>query len=135
MWCYGSKFLPTIVTVLLWQCVSLFILCSTYAEPGAECFYVYPNVTSEFTWGGWGLKPDMLVVVQNIALMMIVLHFGELYYFFFCCPYSRECGLLKFCVFVFFLVTISVSFVHREYSIWRKLPFNNWFWFLTSFIV
>lgn len=76
-WCYGSKFLPTIVTVLLWQGVSLFMLCSTYATPGSECFYVYPNVTSEITWGGWGFKPEMLVVVQNIALVIIVLHFGE----------------------------------------------------------
>ncbi|OXU20778.1 hypothetical protein TSAR_005268 [Trichomalopsis sarcophagae] len=106
-WCYGSKFLPTIVTVLLWQGVSLFMLCPTYATPGSECFYVYPNVTSEFTWGGWGLKPEMLVVVQNIALVIIVLHF----------------------------VTISVSFVHREYSIWRKMPFNNWIWFITACIV
>lgn len=82
LWCYGSKFLPTIVTVLLWQWVSLFVLCTTYATPGTECFYVYPNVTSEFAWGGWGLKPDMLVVIQNIALVIIVLHFGEWILFF-----------------------------------------------------
>ncbi|XP_011498921.1 PREDICTED: uncharacterized protein KIAA0195 isoform X1 [Ceratosolen solmsi marchali] len=77
LWCYGSKFLPTIVTVLIWQCVSLFILCSTYAKTGTQCFYVYPNVTGEFSWGGWSLKPDVLLIVQNIALVIIVLHFGK----------------------------------------------------------
>ncbi|XP_058796297.1 transmembrane protein 94 isoform X3 [Phymastichus coffea] len=107
-WCYGSKFLPTIITVLLWQCVSLLVLCSTYVGPGVQCFYVYPNVTNNTSWGGWDTnRPDMLIVVQNIALVIIVLHF----------------------------VTISISFVHREYCIWRKLPFNNWLWFSTAFIV
>ncbi|XP_014222685.1 transmembrane protein 94 [Trichogramma pretiosum] len=108
LWCYGFKFLPTIVTVLGWQCLALFALCATYAKPELPCYYVYPNVTaSDVAWAGWASKPDTLLVVQHIALVIVVLHF----------------------------VTISVGFVHREYSLWRKLPFNNWIWFTVAVVV
>ncbi|KAJ8664808.1 hypothetical protein QAD02_006470 [Eretmocerus hayati] len=109
MWCYGSKFLPTIATVLIWQWLSLFTLCSSHVKPGSRCVYVYPNASADSTgaWGGWESRPNALLVVQHIALVIVVLHF----------------------------VMISVSFVHREYSIWRKLPFDNWIWFLVCFIV
>ncbi|CAB0035951.1 unnamed protein product [Trichogramma brassicae] len=108
LWCYGFKFLPTIVTVLGWQCLALFALCATYAKPELPCYYVYPNVSaSDVAWGGWASKPDTLLVVQHIALVIVVLHF----------------------------VTISVGFVHREYSLWRKLPFNNWIWFTVAVVV
>lgn len=36
---------------------------------------------------------------------------------------------------IYFLVTISVSFVHREYSIWKKYPVSNYIWFLSAFVV
>ncbi|XP_043281137.1 transmembrane protein 94 isoform X2 [Venturia canescens] len=106
-WCYGTKFLPTIITVVMAQCVSLFTLCPIYAKINSKCFYVYPDADGDISWGGWGEKPNVIVAVQHFALTIIVLHF----------------------------VTISMSFVHREYSIWRKLPFNNWAWFLCAFIV
>ncbi|KAG7210195.1 hypothetical protein KM043_011750 [Ampulex compressa] len=107
LWCYGTKFLPTIATVVLSQCISFLTLCPIYASAGSECFYVYPDISGEVTWGGWGAKPDVILVVQHFALALLVLHF----------------------------VIISLSFVHREYSIWKKLPASNHVWFLSAFIV
>ena len=77
LWCYGSKFLPTVVTVLLWQWLSLYSLCPSHVTPGSECRYVFPNVSSEYAWGGWASKPDTLDAVQHVALLIVVLHFGE----------------------------------------------------------
>ncbi|CAK9816936.1 Transmembrane protein 94 [Anthophora quadrimaculata] len=105
LWCYGSKFLPTIITIVLSQCVSFLTLCPTYTTD-SKCLYVYPDAHGEVSWGGWGNKPNVILVIQHFALSLLVLH----------------------------LVTISVGFVHREYSIWKKQPFNNYVWFLSAFI-
>ncbi|XP_015590634.1 transmembrane protein 94 isoform X3 [Cephus cinctus] len=107
LWCYGCKFLPTIISVVLSQCISLMTLCPIYSTSGSKCLYIYPNPESDVSWGGWGAKANVILTVQHFALSIIVLHF----------------------------VTISISFVHREYSLWRKPPFNNWIWFLSAFIV
>ncbi|XP_012271899.1 transmembrane protein 94 isoform X2 [Orussus abietinus] len=106
LWCYGSKFLPTIVTIVLSQSLSLMTLCPHYVPQGSKCVYVYPNVEGSDSWGGWGARPNVILVVQHFALALMVLHF----------------------------VTISTSFVHREYSIWRKLPIDNWIWFLAALV-
>ncbi|CAK9834103.1 Transmembrane protein 94 [Anthophora retusa] len=105
LWCYGSKFLPTIITIVLSQCVSFLTLCPTYTTD-SKCLYVYPDAHGEVSWGGWGNKPNVILVIQHFALSLLVLH----------------------------LVTISVGFVHREYSIWKKQPFNNYVWVLSAFI-
>nr|XP_012144918.1 PREDICTED: uncharacterized protein KIAA0195 isoform X3 [Megachile rotundata] len=105
LWCYGSKFLPTIVTIVLSQCISFFTLCPLYTTT-SKCLYVYPNVSGEVSWGGWGAKPNVILTIQHFALTLLVLN----------------------------LVTISIGFVHREYSIWKKQPFNNFVWFLSAFI-
>ncbi|XP_070172573.1 transmembrane protein 94 isoform X4 [Polyergus mexicanus] len=106
LWCYGSKFLPTIITVILSQCISFLSLCPIYMPQNSKCLYIYPDPRDQI-WNGWGNKPIVILVVQHFALTLIVLHF----------------------------VTISVSFVHREYSIWRKNPMNNCTWFLSVLIV
>lgn len=105
LWCYGSKFLPTVITIVLSQCISFLSLCPTYT-PDSKCLYVYPDTQGEVSWGGWGDKPNIILVIQHFALSLLVLH----------------------------LVTISISFVHREYSIWKKQPFNNYVWFFSAFI-
>ncbi|XP_032688054.1 transmembrane protein 94 isoform X2 [Odontomachus brunneus] len=108
LWCYGSKFLPTVITVILSQCVSFMTLCPIYAaHNNSKCLYIYPDVRGQDSWGGWGSTPSVVSVVQHFALALIVLHF----------------------------VTISVSFVHREYSIWKKHPVNNYIWCLSTFLV
>ncbi|XP_050461662.1 transmembrane protein 94 isoform X2 [Cataglyphis hispanica] len=106
LWCYGSKFLPTMITVILSQCISFLSLCPIYMPQNSKCLYIYPDPHDQI-WSGWGSKPIVILVVQHFALTLIVLHF----------------------------VTISVSFVHREYSIWRKNPMNNYIWFLSVLIV
>nr|XP_031837359.1 transmembrane protein 94 isoform X1 [Nomia melanderi]XP_031837360.1 transmembrane protein 94 isoform X1 [Nomia melanderi]XP_031837361.1 transmembrane protein 94 isoform X1 [Nomia melanderi]XP_031837362.1 transmembrane protein 94 isoform X1 [Nomia melanderi]XP_031837363.1 transmembrane protein 94 isoform X1 [Nomia melanderi] len=106
LWCYGSKFVPTIITIVLSQCISFLTLCPIYTTTDSKCLYVYPESRGEVSWGGWGAKPNIILVVQHFALSLLVLH----------------------------LVTISIGFVHREYSIWRKQPFNNFVWFLSAFI-
>lgn len=105
LWCYGSKFLPTVITIVLSQCISFLSLCPTYT-PDSKCLYIYPDTQGEVSWGGWGDKPNIILVIQHFALSLLVLH----------------------------LVTISISFVHREYSIWKKQPFNNYVWFFSAFI-
>ncbi|CAL7933065.1 unnamed protein product [Xylocopa violacea] len=105
LWCYGSKFLPTVITIVLSQCISFLTLCPTYTAD-SKCLYVYPDAQGEVSWGGWGDKPNIILVIQHFALSLLVLH----------------------------LVTISIGFVHREYSIWKKQPFNNFVWFLSAFI-
>ncbi|KAK9307442.1 hypothetical protein QLX08_002248 [Tetragonisca angustula] len=105
LWCYGSKFLPTVITIVLSQCISFLTLCPTYTTD-SKCLYVYPDAQGNVSWGGWGDKPNIILVIQHFALSLLVLH----------------------------LVTISVGFVHREYSIWKKQPFNNYVWFFSAFI-
>ncbi|XP_053975202.1 transmembrane protein 94 isoform X3 [Hylaeus volcanicus] len=106
LWCYGSKFLPTVLTIVFSQCISFLTLCPTYTTTDSKCLYVYPDARGEASWGGWGAKPNVILVVQHFALTLLVLH----------------------------LVTISIGFVHREYSIWKKQPFNNFVWLLSAFI-
>ncbi|KAL0110556.1 hypothetical protein PUN28_013866 [Cardiocondyla obscurior] len=106
LWCYGTKFLPTVITVILSQCISFLTFCPLYVPQNSKCLYIYPDPRDQI-WGGWGNRPIVVLVVQHFALTLIVLHF----------------------------VTISISFVHREYSIWKKNPMNNCTWFLGVFIV
>ncbi|XP_044020998.1 transmembrane protein 94 isoform X3 [Aphidius gifuensis] len=107
LWCYGSKFLPTILITVTFQMFMYMMICPNFTNNDHKCFYVYPNTTSNFTWGGWGKYPNIILIIQHLALTIIVLHF----------------------------VTISSGFVHREYSIWRRLPFTNWPWFFCGFLV
>ncbi|KAK0168024.1 hypothetical protein PV327_001865 [Microctonus hyperodae] len=107
LWCYGCKFLPTIITIILSQIVLYMMLCPFYVKVGTECFYIYPDISGEITWGGWGSQSNIILLVQHVALTIIVLHY----------------------------VTISMSFVHREYSFCRRLPFNNWLWSINTIAV
>lgn len=77
MWCYGTKFLPTIITVVVAQCVSFITLCPIYSKPDDQCFYVYPDADGDASWGGWGDKSNVILAVQHFALTIIVLHFGN----------------------------------------------------------
>ena len=76
-WCYGLKFLPTIIAVVISQCVSFITLCPNYTKNGSECFYVYPEANDDASWGGWGNEPNVILAVQHFALTIIVLHFGN----------------------------------------------------------
>ncbi|XP_047352774.1 transmembrane protein 94 isoform X3 [Vespa velutina] len=107
LWCYGSKFLPTIVTVVLSQYISFLVLCPMYVTTDSKCVYIYPDLHGKDIWGGWGSKPNVMLAIQHFALAILVLHY----------------------------VTISIGFVHREYSIWKKRSTNNYLWFFSAFII
>lgn len=78
IWCYGSKFLPTIITVVLSQCTLLLALCPIYL-PSKEstCSYVYPDLKEGVFWGGWSTNSHTILIVQHFALVLLVLHFGN----------------------------------------------------------
>ncbi|XP_023719863.1 transmembrane protein 94 isoform X3 [Cryptotermes secundus] len=110
LWCYGSKFLPTIFIVLLFYTVTLSSLCGEIVIiTNTTCTMVYPmpavSVPLE-RWGGWDRYQYSLLTSQHAALVLLVLHF----------------------------VTISISFVEREYSIWHKSPHHNRIWLLIVII-
>uniref|UniRef100_A0A1B6JBX6 Uncharacterized protein n=1 Tax=Homalodisca liturata TaxID=320908 RepID=A0A1B6JBX6_9HEMI len=58
-------------------------------------------------WGGWGRYPLALVWSQHAAALLLVVQ----------------------------LVTISASFVHREYLSWLRIPFKNFVWLTTAGLV
>lgn len=77
LWCYGIKFLPTVITVILSQCISFLTLCPIYASQNSnKCLYIYPDPRDQL-WGGWDSKPLVILTVQHFALTLIVLHFGN----------------------------------------------------------
>lgn len=77
LWCYGSKFLPTVITIVLSQCISFLTLCPTYTTD-SKCLYVYPDAQGNVSWGGWGDKPNIILVIQHFALSLLVLHLGKI---------------------------------------------------------
>jgi heme/copper-type cytochrome/quinol oxidase subunit 3 len=134
LWCYGCKFLPTVITVILSQCMSFLALCSIYAPQNSKCLYVYPDTASQIPWGGWAARPNVILAVQHFALVLIVLHFSNYLHSLLKRVYSRNYKI-SFSINIFLSVTISIGFVHREYSIWKKHPANNCTWFLSVLIV
>lgn len=76
LWCYGSKFLPTIVTVVLSQYISFLVLCPMYVTTDSKCVYIYPDLHGKDIWGGWGSKPNVMLAIQHFALAILVLHYG-----------------------------------------------------------
>ncbi|XP_034247469.1 transmembrane protein 94 isoform X2 [Thrips palmi] len=110
VWCYGAKFLPTVVVVLFLYAVTLDSFCLQLTTGhNTTCTMVYPSIEAEapFKWGGWDDHFFGLLIAQHFSVMVLVLHF----------------------------VCISVSFVHREYLSWHKWPHNNVWWLCTSFLV
>ena len=71
--------MPTIITVVSWQFLSLMLLCPLYTQPNSDCFYIYPNVTGEVSWGGWSQNQDAINAVQHVALVILVSHFGNIF--------------------------------------------------------
>ncbi|XP_021935663.1 transmembrane protein 94 isoform X3 [Zootermopsis nevadensis] len=110
LWCYGSKFLPTVFIVLLFYAVTLSCFCGEIVvSTNTTCTMVYPlpsiSIPQEL-WGGWVRHQYSLLTSQHAALALLVLHF----------------------------VTISISFVEREYSIWHRSPHHNRVWLLVVII-
>ncbi|XP_014257141.1 transmembrane protein 94 isoform X3 [Cimex lectularius] len=107
LWCYGLKFLPSVLLVplifgamLSSHCQSLVAQNATFTNLTCTVVYPIPNLPL----GGWEKYHHPLSNAQLFASTLITYH----------------------------LVMVSLSFVHREYLCWRRSPFRNKFWLFTS---
>ncbi|KAK9509058.1 hypothetical protein O3M35_006462 [Rhynocoris fuscipes] len=107
LWCYGCKFIPTLMLVPMVYAATLASHCQSIQSTvsNVTCSFVYPFPTEE--WGGWGLHMMPLADAQLVAATLVALH----------------------------LVMVSISFVHREYLSWRRSPFRNKTWLITCVIL
>ncbi|CAH1388876.1 unnamed protein product [Nezara viridula] len=103
-WCYGTKFVLTIMLIPLIYGATLASFCPhVAAQFNQTCLLVYP-VPGE-PLGGWESNYIPLKKAQMIATSLIVFHFA----------------------------VISVSFIHRESLSWRRSPFKNKTWCVIVF--
>ncbi|KAJ8730304.1 hypothetical protein PYW07_017342 [Mythimna separata] len=118
-WCYALKFLPAVLSILVLYAFTLRAFCEQLAQAtnATTCWIVYPineapyNATHDLTlksWHGWGDDfYDGFYLAQHITLALITLH----------------------------LIVISLSFVHRQSSIWQKGFWANKVWSVTVLIL
>ena len=80
LWCYGLKFLPSVICIILVYTASLASLCGPLLEPPLSCSMIYPsdpNNLNEPTWGGWNLHKKEFSTAQHMALLVMVFHIGK----------------------------------------------------------
>lgn len=80
VWCYGAKFLPTVIVVLFLYAVTLDSFCLQLTSTRNEtCTMVYPSIEAEgsFKWGGWDDHFFGLLIAQHFSVMVLLLHFGK----------------------------------------------------------
>ncbi|XP_050561045.1 transmembrane protein 94 isoform X1 [Spodoptera frugiperda] len=118
-WCYALKFLPAALSILVLYGFTLRAFCEQIAEAtnATACWIVYPvnvgefNATHDLTtksWHGWGDDfYDGFFLAQHITLALITLH----------------------------LIVISLSFVHRQSSVWQKGFWANRVWSVTVVVI
>ncbi|XP_063896687.1 transmembrane protein 94 [Helicoverpa armigera] len=118
-WCYALKFLPAVLSILVLYAFTLRTFCEqlSQATNATACWIVYPinkgefNVTHDLTlksWHGWGDDfYDGFYLAQHITLALITSH----------------------------LIVISLSFVHRQSSIWQKSFWANKVWSVTVVVL
>ncbi|XP_045478027.1 transmembrane protein 94 isoform X2 [Harmonia axyridis] len=109
MWCYGLKFIPTILTVLTSFWVILTNHCYSFCKmQNCTCFlYHTPIVGGDGNESiGWADKDWTLNSARLLMLLLVVTHF----------------------------VAISIGFVHRGHLITQKRPFCNRFWIVSAII-
>ncbi|KAJ8928345.1 hypothetical protein NQ314_019075 [Rhamnusium bicolor] len=113
LWCYGIKFLPTIIVVLVSYAGILTSHCYRRAvspiSGNCTCAFFYNPIilTDSVSKGGWDENEWTLVTSRLIISFVILLHF----------------------------VVISLGFIHRDYLIYRKSPHTNCYWLTTIFIL
>ncbi|XP_073997846.1 transmembrane protein 94-like protein l(2)k05819 isoform X2 [Rhodnius prolixus] len=107
LWCYGCKFVPTLLLVPLVYGAILASHCHSVQTilPNGNCSLIYPMSGEE--WGGWGVHIMPLSSAQLFASTLLALH----------------------------MVMVSISFVHREYLSWRRSPFRNKTWLYTCIVI
>lgn len=107
LWCYGCKFVPTLLLVPSVYGAILASHCHSIQTmpPNGNCSLIYPLSGEE--WGGWGVHIMLLSNAQLFASSLLAFH----------------------------LVMVSISFVHREYLSWRRSPFRNKTWLYTCIVI
>ncbi|CAB3253813.1 unnamed protein product [Arctia plantaginis] len=118
-WCYALKFLPAAVSILVLYGLTLRSFCEqiALATNSTGCWLVYPinvgpfNETHDLSlksFHGWGDDfYDEFYLAQHITLALITLH----------------------------LIVISISFVHRQSSVWQRGFWTNKVWTVTVVII
>jgi hypothetical protein len=81
LWCYGSKFLPTVFIVVLFYAITLSCFCGEIVFiTNTTCTMVYPMPADSIPlelWGGWDRHHYSLLTSQHATLVLLVLHFGN----------------------------------------------------------
>ncbi|CAH0563701.1 unnamed protein product [Brassicogethes aeneus] len=104
LWCYGTKFIPTVLMVLVSYVGILSSQCAELCSiKNCTCafFYIptfYPDESANVV--GWPPDSANLYTARLVTVFIVLLHF----------------------------VVISIGFVHRDYSVFRKLPNTNIAW-------
>ncbi|CAK1546990.1 unnamed protein product [Leptosia nina] len=111
-WCYACKFLPSVISILVLYGFTLRSFCEqiSVATNSTGCWLVYPINTGNYSidhdltlhsWHGWGdLFYEGFYLAQHITLALVTLH----------------------------LIAISISFIHRHSSLWRRGFWANKVW-------
>ncbi|XP_050295588.1 transmembrane protein 94 isoform X2 [Anthonomus grandis grandis] len=118
LWCYGIKFLPTVITVLICYAGVLASHCQQMcSEPLTDLgpcrcvfFYTptaYRNISGGADVGGFEEGSWTLLTSRLIVIFIVLLHF----------------------------VVISAGFVHRDRLFYRKWPHSNLIWLGTVFVL
>ncbi|XP_048482654.1 transmembrane protein 94 [Plutella xylostella] len=118
-WCYGCKFIPAVISIIVLYWRTLRAVCEqvSLATNATQCWIVYPvnvgNYSSELDLStrslhGWGDDfYDGYYLVQHIVMALTTVH----------------------------LIVISLSFVHRQSSIWQKSFWSNKVWCITVVVI
>uniref|UniRef100_A0A146M4X0 Uncharacterized protein KIAA0195 n=2 Tax=Lygus hesperus TaxID=30085 RepID=A0A146M4X0_LYGHE len=113
LWCYGGRFLLTLLIVPMVYALVLHSFCADVSPwvtasnrtLHSKLVTLYP-VPSE-AWGGWEKHHIPYGTAQVIAQTLLVAH----------------------------LIAVSVGFVHREYLCWRRNPMRNRNWLVACSII
>ncbi|KAJ8953919.1 hypothetical protein NQ318_019159 [Aromia moschata] len=111
IWCYGTKFLPTMIVVLVSYIGILTSHCDRTCAVSSNCtcaFFYNPVILADsVSMGGWDENEWTLLTARLILSFIILLHF----------------------------VVISMGFIHRNHLIYRRPPHSNMCWFTIVFIL
>ncbi|XP_063362048.1 transmembrane protein 94 [Cydia amplana] len=111
-WCYACKFLPSVISILVLYGFTLRSFCEQISEAtnATACWIVYPINVGNYSeahdltrksWHGWGDDfYDGFYLAQHITLALLTSH----------------------------LIVISLSFIHRQSSIWQRCFWSNKVW-------
>ncbi|KAI5698829.1 hypothetical protein M8J76_013677 [Diaphorina citri] len=118
VWCYGLKFLVTLISCILFHFSMLSSNCHLYqtqvnatsaptlseSSPTFACNYVYPSSSSHDWVIETSIQFKVLGSIQTLQLCLVIIH----------------------------LALISYSFVYRDYNIWTSRHYSNTLWMVTS---